>query len=64
MSDILLTKEVAELLRVSEEHVRELIRQRKLRAYKEGRRGGYRITKKEVQNYIKKKHQELISQEG
>ena len=64
MSDILLTKEVAELLRVSEEHVRELIRQRKLRAYKEGRRGGYRITKKEVQNYIRKKHQELVSQEG
>lgn len=64
MSDILLTKEVAELLRVSDEHVRELIRQRKLRAYKEGRRGGYRITKKEVQNYIRRKHQELISQEG
>ena len=64
MDEILITKEVAELLRVNEEHVRELIRHRKLRAYKEGRRGGYRITKKEVQNYIRRKHQELISQEG
>ena len=62
MDEILITKEVAELLRVNEEHVRELIRQRKLRAYKEGRRGGYRIMRKEVERYIKKKHQELLSQ--
>lgn len=62
MSEILLTKEVAELLRVSEEHVRELIRERKLRAYKEGRRGGYRIVRNEVEKYIKKKHQELVSE--
>ena len=63
MSEILLTREVAELLRVSEEHVRELIRQRKLRAYREGRRGGYRIMRKEIDKYIKKKHQELLSLE-
>ena len=36
MGNILITKEVAEMLRVSEEYVRELIRQRKLKAYKEG----------------------------
>jgi len=59
MSSILLTKEVAELLRVSEEYVRELIRHRKLKAYKEGRRGGYRITKDEIENYIKRKHREM-----
>jgi len=59
MSHILLTKEVAELLRVSEEYVRELIRQRKLKAYKEGRRGGYRITTSEIENYIKRKHKEM-----
>ncbi len=59
MSHILLTKEVAELLRVSEEYVRELIRHRKLKAYKEGRRGGYRITKDEIENYIKRKHKEM-----
>ena len=64
MDEILITKEVAELLRVNEEHVRELIRQRKLRAYKEGRRGGYRIMRKEVEKYIKKKHQELLSLGG
>lgn len=59
MSNILVTKEVAELLRVSEEYVRELIRQRKLKAYKEGRRGGYRITTDEIENYIKRKHKEM-----
>lgn len=59
MSHILLTKEVADLLRVSEEYVRELIRHRKLKAYKEGRRGGYRITKDEIENYIKRKHKEM-----
>jgi len=59
MSNILLTKEVADLLRVSEEYVRELIRQRKLKAYKEGRRGGYRITRDEIEKYIQRKHKEL-----
>ena len=59
MGNILLTKEVAEILRVSEEYVRELIRQRKLRAYKEGRRGGFRITKGAVDDYIAGKHKEM-----
>ena len=59
MGNILLTKEVAEMLRVSEEYVRELIRQRKLKAYKEGRRGGFRVTMKAVEDYITKKHREM-----
>ena len=59
MHKILVTKEVAQMLRLHEEYVRELIRQRKLKAYREGRRGGYRITIKAVENYIAKKHREL-----
>lgn len=59
MSTILVTKEVADLLRVSEEYVRELIRQRKLRAYKEGRRGGYRILREDVDKYIRIKFQDV-----
>ncbi len=59
MSNILVTKEVADLLRVSEEYVRELIRQRKLRAYKEGRRGGYRILREDVDRYIRIKFQDV-----
>ncbi|OGW78859.1 MAG: hypothetical protein A3C51_04400 [Omnitrophica bacterium RIFCSPHIGHO2_02_FULL_46_20] len=59
MKKILLTKEVAQLLRLHEEYVRELIRQRKLKAYKEGRRGGYRITSEAVQDYIDRKHREM-----
>ena len=59
MREILLTKEVADLLRISEEYLRELIRAGKIKAYKEGRRGGFRVTREEIDNYIKKKHQEL-----
>jgi len=58
MNEILLTKEAAELLRVSEEYLRELIRQGRIKAYKEGRRGGYRITRREIDKYIKRKHNE------
>ena len=59
MHKILVTKEVAQILRLHEEYVRELIRQRKIKAYREGRRGGYRITMKAVENYVAKKHKEL-----
>ena len=47
------------MLRLHEEYVRLLIRQRKLKAYKEGRRGGYRITMKAVEDYVDKKHREM-----
>jgi len=56
MYKILLTKEVADMLRVSEEYVRELIRERRIKAYREGRRGGFRIESTEVDNYIKEKY--------
>lgn len=49
---LLLTKEAADVLRISEEYLRSLIRQRKIIAYKEGRRGGYRISLQEIDNYI------------
>lgn len=53
---LLLTKEAAKLLRISEEHLRLLVRQKKIKAYKEGRRGGYRIPAKEIDNYIEKRY--------
>lgn len=49
---LLLTKEAAKILRISEEHLRLLIRKKKISAYKEGRRGGYRIKASEIENYI------------
>jgi excisionase family DNA binding protein len=52
---LLLTKEAAGILRVSEEYLRTLIRRRKISAYKEGRRGGYRIAIAEIDNYITRK---------
>ena len=57
MKRILLTKEVAQILRVSEEHVRNLIRQKHINAYKEGHRGGFRIPAGEVNKYIKEKQE-------
>ena len=53
---LLLTKEAAKVLRISEEYLRSLIRQKKISAYKEGRRGGYRIPTKEIDNYIEKRY--------
>jgi excisionase family DNA binding protein len=53
MEDILRTKEVAEILKVSLGYVRELIRDKKLKAYKVGNRGGFRISKQELERFIK-----------
>lgn len=53
---LLLTKEAASILRISEEYLRSLIRKRKIFAYKEGRRGGYRIPLKEIDKYIAKRY--------
>lgn len=58
MQELYLTREAADLLRLSEEYLRELIRHGKIKAYKEGRRGGYRITRREIDKYIKRKHDE------
>ena len=55
MDEIFLTKEVAKYLKVSEAYIRQLIRCEELRAYKEGRRGGYRVLKEDIDKYIEKK---------
>jgi len=53
---LLLTKEAAKLLRISEEYLRLLVRKKKIKAYKEGRRGGYHIPAKEIDKYIEKRY--------
>jgi len=53
---LLLTKEAAKILRVSDEYLRGLIRGKKIAAYKEGRRGGYRIPAQEIDRYIKRRY--------
>ena len=63
MRPLLLTKEVAEILRVSEEYVRELIRRGKIRAYKEGRRSGFRVSPDDVEAYIQEKYKEFNPEE-
>ena len=55
MDDILRTKEAAKYLKVGEAYIRSLIRSKKLRAYREGRRGGYRILKTDIKKYINQK---------
>ena len=56
---LLLTREAAEILRISEEYLRTLIRQKKINAYKEGRRGGYCIPAQEIDNYIKQRYKQI-----
>ena len=60
MKAILITKEVAGMLRVSEDYVRGLIKQKRLKAYKEGGRGGYRISLDEVKKYVQAKENEYL----
>jgi len=55
---LLLTREAAKVLRISEEYLRSLIRKKKISAYKEGRRGGYRIPAEEIDNYISRRYNE------
>jgi excisionase family DNA binding protein len=55
--DLLVTKEAAKILRISEEHLRRLIREGKISAYKEGRRGGFRIPSGEINKYINKRNE-------
>ena len=54
----LLTKEVAGVLRVTEEHVRDLINRGELRAFKQGHRGGWRILEADLNKYIEGKYAE------
>lgn len=49
---LLLTKEAADILRISEEYLRSLIRKKKILAYKERNRGGYRISLEAINKYI------------
>jgi len=49
---ILLTSEVAKMLRISEDHCRRLIRDGLIKGYKEGKRGGFRITEQAVNDYV------------
>lgn len=64
MSKLLLTSEVAEKLRVSIDYVRQLIRERKLKAYKEGRRGGYRIREQDVLEYMEEKLRDSLEEKA
>ncbi|MFA5117429.1 MAG: helix-turn-helix domain-containing protein [Candidatus Omnitrophota bacterium] len=55
MDDIFTTKEAASYLKIKGTTVRQLIRTKKIRAYKEGRRGGYRMLKEDIKKYIAQK---------
>jgi len=58
MDEILTTREAAKYLKISEGFLRKLIRRKKIRAYREGRRGGYRIQREEIDRYVRKKLRE------
>lgn len=53
------SKEVCELLQISVNHLRRLIKKGKIKAYKEGRGGGYRIREESLWDYIKDKEDNM-----
>ena len=55
MTEILTTYEAAQMLRVSQDHLRSLCKAGKIHSYKEGRRGGFRIPRESVEEYISNK---------
>ena len=55
---VLVTSEVAEALRISNDYARELLRRGVIPGYKEGRRGGFRVLEKDVDAYVKRKMKE------
>jgi excisionase family DNA binding protein len=59
MYEFLLTKEAAALLKVSEEYIRELIRHGKLKAIKISRRSGYRINRRDLEDFIEDKYKKM-----
>ena len=62
-NDYLLVREIAKILKVGEEYIRELIRRRELRAFKISRRAGYRIRKKDLEDFIETKYKKMESKE-
>jgi len=53
-----MTKDVANMLNIGEQHVRNMARNGVIRCYKEGRKGGFRFLKEDIQSYINKKFAE------
>lgn len=55
MMNILTSKEVADVLKVSTNHVQKLCKNGELKSYKEGRKGGFRILESSLNEYIMKR---------
>ena len=55
MIKVYTTKDVALILRISEDYCRKLIRDKKIKGYKEGRRGGFRVTDDALCDYVEGK---------
>ena len=49
---LLTVKEAAEILKCSQEHIRRLIRSGRLKGFSEGRRSGFRILEKDLEDYV------------
>lgn len=54
MDSIFVTKEVAQILRLSESKIRSLAKSGEIVAHKMGRKGGFRFTEKALDDYIEK----------
>ena len=58
--EIYTTKDVARILRVTPFHVSALGRKGIIRGYKEGRKGGYRFLRSDVEKYVINKYRDAM----
>ena len=52
---LLTVREAADILKCSQEHIRRLLRSGKLKGFSEGRRSGFRILEKDLEEYVIKR---------
>jgi len=57
--EVYTTQDICKLLKVSENHVRKLIKRGKLKAWREGRKGGYRVREESLKEYMKVKEDDM-----
>jgi excisionase family DNA binding protein len=62
MEKIFVTREAAEILRLSESRVRTLAKTGVIKAFKEGRKGGFRFTEESLTDYIENAQKKLLSE--
>ena len=60
--NLLTVKEAADILKCGQEHVRRLLRSGRLKGFSEGRRSGFRILERDLEEYVLRKIDESTAE--